>query len=137
MIAIAPLLASVAGDTDDVGKLYSKFVEEKGWLGDYKRGKEIISSLSHLSAEELKKIDIARYCGENVAFVGRGAGATNDLVTEEGFYLRVVNPKGKDLRPHSVSWGVLVHGRVLQVLAQNKIILIEVRDKDWIVLITT
>jgi hypothetical protein len=58
------------------------------------------------------------------------------LVTEHGFYLRVVNKEGKDLRPHSVWWEVLVCGKILQVLPENKIIVIEVDESGWLVLQT-
>jgi hypothetical protein len=73
-----------------------------------------------------------------VAFVGGGAppGGTNDLITEGGFYLRVVNKQGKDLRPHSVWWEVMVCGEILQVLPENKLIVLEVDEKDWVVLQT-
>jgi hypothetical protein len=73
-----------------------------------------------------------------VALSGVGAppGASNDLLTAEGFYLRILTKKPKDLRPRAAAWRVLVCGKVVQVLPQNKIIVIEVRTSDWIVLET-
>jgi hypothetical protein len=112
--------------------------EQHGWLRNYERGVEILRSLSALDRESAKRIEISAYRGERVAFAGGAAppGGTNDLVTEGGFYLRVVNKGGKDLRPLAVSWEVLVFGEVLQVLPQNRIIVIEVNDEDWIILQT-
>jgi hypothetical protein len=53
---------------------------------------------------------------------------SNDLITEGGFYLRVVNKNGKDLRPMAIWWEAFICGEV--------IIVIEVNEKDWIVLDT-
>jgi hypothetical protein len=119
-------------------KPFMKSVEEQGWLNHYKRGTDIIQKLSALGPESRTKTDVAAYRGERLAFVGAGAppGATNDLITQGGFYLRVVTRSGKDLRPRSVWWEVLVCGEVLQVLPENKIIVLEAAEKDWIVLQT-
>jgi len=116
-----------------------KLAEHQGWLENYNRGRAIVKELSVSRSEDpKKKTDIAAYRGERVAFVGAVApsGGTNDLITEEGFYLRLVNKEGKDLRPHSCWWEVLVCGEIWQVLPENKIIVIEVAEKDWIILQT-
>ena len=117
---------------------YAKAAEQGGWLANYKRGKEMLQQLSALSPEDRKKLDIAAYRGERVALVGAAAppGVSNDLLTADGFYLRVVNKDGKDLRPHAVWWEVLLCGKVLQVLPENKIIVLEVSERDWLVLET-
>ena len=65
--------------------------------------------------------------------MGAPPGATNDILTTDGYYLRIVTKGGKDLRPKSVWWEALVCGKVLQVLPENKIIVLEVAEKDWIV----
>jgi hypothetical protein len=109
-----------------------KLAKELGWLDDYKRGKEIVRAISSLRPDELQKTDIAFHRGEKVAFVGSGtSGATNDLMTKSGYYLRIVNPTGKDLRPQATGWSVIVRGKILQVWPANKVIEIEIRDKDW------
>jgi len=91
-----------------------------------------VQKLAAKSPEESQKVEINAYRGERVAFAGVGApGGSNDLVTEHGFYLRVVNRSGKDLRPQSVWWEVMICGKILQVLPENKIIVIEVEDKNW------
>ncbi len=135
---VAAFLPCLAGDREDAEKVYRQYAEGKGWLDNYNKGKEILLKLSHLGPEQQKKYDIAAYRGEQVVFVGGSAppGATNDLVTEGGFYLRVVNPGGRDLRPPSAAWTVLVRGEVLQVLPQNKIIVIKVLRNDWDVIMT-
>ena len=117
---------------------YAHLAQQHGWLENYKRGKEIIQQLSDLGPDGHKTTDITAYRRERVAFVGCGAppGGTIDLVTASGFYLRVVNKAGRDLRPQSVWWEVLICGEVWQVLPENKIIVIEVNEKDWIVLQT-
>jgi len=91
-----------------------------------------------LNSEELARLEISAYRGEKVAFVGSTAppGGTNDLVTDDGYYLRLVTPTGKDLRPQATLWEVMVCGKILQVLPENKIIVIEVTEKDWKVLAT-
>jgi hypothetical protein len=106
-----------------------------GWLAYLKRGHEIIHELTALSPKKLADLKISAYRGEQVAFLGSTApsGGTNDLVTESGFYLRVVNPAGKDLRPQAVGWMAMVFGKIEQVLPQNKIIVIEVDENDWVV----
>jgi hypothetical protein len=131
-------LSCLAGDSEDTEEFYGQCAKDMGWLDNYTRGKEILLELSRLSPEQQKNADIAAYRGEQVAFAGGSAlsGPTNDLVTQRGFYLRVVTPHGRDLRPHSVMWTVLVRGKVLRVLPQNKIIVIEVLRKDWHVLDT-
>jgi len=63
-------------------------------------------------------------------------GATHDVLTPDGFYLRILNKESQDLRPTSVWWTVLCRGEVLQVLPEHKLIVIEVSTKDWIVLDT-
>jgi hypothetical protein len=112
-----------------------RIAEQQGWLDNYRRGKEIIHKLSSLSRDDTRKFDVTAYRGERVAFIG--GGATNDLITNDGFYLRIVNPSNKDLRPHSVSFGAIICEKILQVLPENKIIVIEVIEKDWSVIGTT
>jgi len=113
-------------------------VEKHGWSADFKCGADMLRVLSALSAVEKRKLDGSAFRGKRVAFCGAGAppGATNDLVTREGFYLRILNEQSKDLRPTAAAWTVLVCGKVLQVLPENNIIVIEVSAKDWIVLET-
>ena len=98
----------------------------------------MITELSGLSSEEIAEYDVAAFRGQKVAFYAGAArpGGTNDLVTELGFYIRVVNPQNADLRPHSVVWAVLVVGEVQQVLPHNKLIVLEVKTQDWQVLET-
>lgn len=113
-------------------------VKKKGWTENYKRGQEILHELSALGPKEKRKLPPTSYRDERVAFVGDAAppGGTNDLVTDRGFYLRVVNKDGKDLRPHGITWIVVVCGKVWQVFPENKIIVIEVEEEDWEVLMT-
>ena len=122
-----------AADSTNAPSPYEAMAKSYGWSTNLSRGKEIVQELAALSPEGLEKVDITAYRGERVAFVGGGAppGGSNDLVTEHGFYLRVVNKSGKDLRPHSVWWEVMICGKILQVLPKNKIIVIELDEKDW------
>jgi hypothetical protein len=131
------VLGSLAGcrPTQDLRTNAEKFAAHHGWLKNYRRGIEIVQKLSALSPEQRKNFDASTYRYERVAFVGGGAppGVTNDVLTPEGYYLRVVTKSGKDLRPQNVWWEVLVCGKVLQVLPENKIIVLEVDEEDWIV----
>jgi hypothetical protein len=111
---------------------YAKIVATKGWTRDYNNGQRILKELS-VKVNEKKEIAITAYRGEKVSFVGGGAppGATNDLLIHKDFYLRVVVPDGKDLRPHSAWWEVLIRGEILQVDLKNKIIVIKISSADW------
>ena len=140
-ILVAASWACLAGDPtqDDDEKANTRVAEQKGWLDDYKKGRDILLKLTCLSSEEQASLDITAYRESQIAIVAASAppGATNDLVTKSGFYLRVVNPEGKDLRaPHCAWEEVLVRGTVLQVLPRNKIIVIRVLEKDWVVMQT-
>jgi hypothetical protein len=124
------------GVEPDNANRYQRIAEDHKWIQSYKEGKEIIEKLTSWNKKEA--LDIGMYRDEEVTLVGVGAppGSTNDLVTEKGFYLRVVTKKGKDLRPHSVWWEVMIHGKILQVLPENKIIVIEIKDEDWVIIQT-
>lgn len=122
-----------AADTTHAPDSYEPIAKGYGWLSNLKRGEDIVHKLAAMSSEELRKVEVTAYRGERVAFIGSGAppGGTNDLLTEGGFYLRVLTPSGKDLRPQSVWWEVIVCGKILQILPKNKIIVIEIDEKDW------
>src|SRR5258706_13193233 len=81
-----------------------------------KRGRDIVEKLSALTPKQIHEFNATAYRDEMVEFVGGGAppGATNDLLIDGGYYLRVVNSQNKDLRPHSVLWEVHVRGKILQ-----------------------
>jgi len=104
-----------------------------GWTSNLNLGRDISKKIASLTQNERAKLAISAYRGEWVAFVGVAAppGSSNDLLTRDGFYLRVVNRAGNDLRPHSVWWEVMVYGKISQVLPENKVIVIEVDEKDW------
>lgn len=103
-----------------------------------KRGQEIVAKISALSSKQIEAFNVATFRDEVVEFVGGGAipGATNDLQIEGDYYIRVVTSPGKDLRPQATTWEVHVKGKILQVLPKHKIIVLEVQEKDWIVLQT-
>jgi len=127
--------AETAGQKQDAA--YASIAKSHGWETEYKRGAEILRSLTD-AAKANRKVEIEAFRGEKVAFIGGGAppGGSNDLLTSGGFYLRVINPQHKDLRPHSACWEVMVRGEVRQVLLDNKIIVIEVVEKVWMILQT-
>ncbi len=105
--------------------------ETRGWLTELKRGRAILQELSALSGAKLENTPIAAYGGQRVAFIGTGMWE-HDLFTVKGFYLRLLTPAGRDLRPQTGMWyEVLVRGRILGVLAKNRIIVIEVNENDW------
>jgi len=117
---------------------YEAFADHYACLAKYKLGSTLIQELSALDSEGRKNLDIAAYRQEKVAFFGVGAppGGSNDLITESGCYLRVISKEGKDFRPTAAWWEVLVIGEIQQVLPENKIIVIEVKEGDWILVQT-
>ena len=51
---------------------------------------------------------------------------------ENGYYvLIVIVPQEKDLRPTAVVWGVIFRGHILQILPKNRLLIVEVREKDY------
>ena len=109
----------------------------QSWSDDYALGQEIADRLSNASINPADSVDITAYRGQHIARGGSGAppGATNDLISTYGIYIRIVNPDRKDLRPHAATWTVLVHGKILQVL--HRMIILEVSEEDWIILEAT
>ena len=122
-----------AADSTNTPSRYEAMANEFGWTTNLNRGREISKKIASLTQDERKKLDISAYRGERVAFGGVAAppGGSNDLLTSDGFYLRVVNRAGKDLRPPSFWWEVMVCGKISQVLPENKLIVIEVDEEDW------
>jgi hypothetical protein len=82
---------------------------------------------------ESDKVDIKAYRGKRISLLGSAAipGGTNDLQTDGGYYIRVVNKGNKDLRPHSTFWTVFITGTVSQILKENKIIILTIDDENW------
>jgi hypothetical protein len=131
--------ATLQQDDDDPGaETARRFAEARGWTQELDRGTAILQKLSKLTPSQRAATPVDAYRGEKVAFYAGTAppGGTNDLRTDEGFYLRIVNASGKDLRPHAILCGVLVCGEIMQVLPDNKIIVLEINDPDWLVLET-
>jgi hypothetical protein len=114
--------------------LYESVAVERGWVTNYTRGREIIRELSALSPEQGRKLKVDAYRGERVAFVGVDAPpGVGDRSTENGFYLRVIYRKGKEPPKRSYIWSEsMLRGTILQVLAANKIIVIEVDEEQII-----
>ncbi len=106
----------------------------RGWLADYTRGREIIHELSAVSPERREKLWTDKYRGEKVAFVGATAPpGTEDLLTEGGFYLRVLYPEGKEPAPRSYAWHeVMVRGTILRVYPANSLIVMQVDEEQLI-----
>jgi hypothetical protein len=117
---------------------YEEAAKRFGWLENLKRGQGILDMLAALNTKDLARVEVAAYRGERVAFVGGALprGRTNDLLTGNGIRLRVVTSAGKDLRPHAVWWEVMVYGTILQVIPENKTIVIKVEEGGWRVMQT-
>jgi hypothetical protein len=75
-----------------------------------------------------------KYRGEQVAFAGATAPpGTEDLLTEGGFYLRVLYPKGKEPAPRNYIWHeIMVRGTILRVYPANSLIVIQVDEEQFI-----
>ncbi len=124
------------GDFDPlIEKKAKSAARESGWLKSYKRGKRVLEELSAFREKNRKQGDITKYWGETVAFLGAGTATTNDLTIDRGFYLRVVTKTKEDLRFPATAWSVLVHGKILDVFLENKVIVLEVSEKGWCVLV--
>jgi len=111
------------------------------WSPAEKRGQEILSKLASLTPKQIRNFDVTTFRDETVVFYGWPAmpGACNDVETGKtaagnsisGFYIRVVNPSGKDLRGPSASWEVYIRGKILQVYPANKVIVLQIKDDDY------
>jgi hypothetical protein len=128
----------VCGRGDEKNCVCLALVKKLGWKEEFNMGNDIIRNLSTLGDEQKKQFNVRSFRGRRAAFCGSGAppGATNDLMTSEGFYLRIISRESRDLRPTAAAWNVIICGNVMQVFPENKIIVIEVRSTDWIVLDT-
>ena len=126
----APALTNAAPTDDDRGL---EFAKGAGWEKEYRQGRNLLLDVGK-AIREKQQLSVGAHRGETVAFIAGAAppGGSNDLITPDGFYLRVMTPKNKDLRPRAVWWEVIVRGKVQQVLPENKIIVIEVDPKDWL-----
>jgi hypothetical protein len=100
---------------------------------EMKRGREILRKIASLNKKAIARFNPTNYQNEIVSFTGISTPpeACHDLLIENGFYLRIVNPEHKDLRPQAIRWEVWVRGKVLNVLPENKIIVLQVEEKDW------
>ena len=105
-----------------------------GWLTNYMRGQEIVRKLSALSPEQARRLKFDAYRGEIVAFMtGDALPGVGDKMTTRGFYLRLFYQKGKEPGPsHYLLPESMVRGTILQVLPENKIIVIEVDEEHVI-----
>jgi hypothetical protein len=108
-----------------------RLAEAFGWHTNYTRGQEIIRELSALSPEQARQLKFNAYRGEDVAFMTADAlPGIGDRATGEGFYLRLIYQKGKEPGPRPYMWSAsMVRGTILQVLPENKIIVIEVHEE--------
>ena len=98
-----------------------------------KRGEEIMAEILEMSPGEAR-LNSGKYRDEIVAISGfvAGTGGTNDLQTEQGIYVRVVNPQRKDLRPQAAWWSATVTGSIQVVIPENRIIVLEVEEEGWL-----
>ena len=105
-----------------------------GWLTNYTRGQEIVRELSTLSPERARQLKFNAYRGEDVAFMTADAlPGIGDRMTTNGFYLRLIYQKGKEPGPRPYVWSTsMVRGTILQVLPENKIIVIRVDEEHVI-----
>ena len=117
-----------------INDCYEEIAAARGWLTNYTRGREIIRELSRVSPERREKPWTDKYRGETVAFAGATAPpGTEDLLTEGGFYLRVLYPKGKEPGPRGYIWHeIMVRGTILRVYPANSLIVIEVDEEQFI-----
>ena len=125
-----------AGLPENLARMHATAAGQLGWTEEYQRGNEIIALPRRFHHNERTAADIEAFRGETVAIVGVSHhGVQNDLWSQ-GIYMRIVNPEGKDLRPQSVYWSVFVRGKVLEILTENRLIILEVTEKNWQVLWT-
>ena len=124
-ILILTILFSKLMCAENQGEIIAKQYDQ---VETYTIGQSILKEL-----DETGKIDIKAYRGKRISLYGGTAipGGTNDLQTDKGYYVRVVNKGNKDLRPRAVLWTVFVTGTISQVLKENKIIVLTIDDEDW------
>jgi len=133
-----PEVGGRVGDTAEQAR-HDRIAKAYGFFPEFERGRALVRTLSALHSDNSRKFDPTDFVDHLVAFVGVGAepGATNDLFIQGGYYLRVANPKNLDLRPHDIGWEVIIRGKILMVLPQNKLIIIEVDESSWKVIQTS
>ena len=122
------------GHSPKESDVYQGIALARGWLANYDRGREIIHELSGVSPEHRQKPWSDKYRGETVAFAGATAPAGGeDLLTDGGFYLRVLYPKGKEPGPRGYIWHeMMVRGTILRVYPANSMIVILVDEEQLI-----
>jgi hypothetical protein len=120
--------------TTKTNDVYESIAVARGWVTNYMRGREIIRELSAVSPERREKPWTDKYRGEKVAFAGATAPpGTEDLLTEGGFYLRVLYPKGKEAASRNYFWHeIMVNGTILRVYPANSLIVIQVDEEQLI-----
>jgi hypothetical protein len=133
LVAVLLTACSTTKQADSPGVSYEKLAAGFGWSAEYSRGRKIIRELSSLSPAQASNLQVNGYHREEVAFLGIGPTGVGDLLTEGGFYLRVVDAPGFTSNLKGGSWReVLVKGVIGMVIPKNKIIILEVHDERLI-----
>ena len=73
----------------------------------------------------------------NVTFCGGSRGATADIITYGGTYIRVICRGGYDPRPKSTTFCALVTGRIVTVYPKHRVVVLEVKESDYLVLLSS
>jgi hypothetical protein len=82
--------------------------------------------------------DLQAYVGRQVAFLGGGAppGGTADLLIGDDVRLEVTIKPLQDVCPMAVMWEACVLGTVRRIVREKKVISIEAKPEDWVVVET-
>ena len=104
----------------------------------WERGQQLEKALSNRVPGT--PFDEKKFLGKEVVLLGGCVppGSLPDLKTYGGVYIRISSKEDTDLRPHAVTWTSLVVGKVIAIHPENRIVVLEISDKDcYIVLLTT
>jgi hypothetical protein len=105
LLLLTPWPTGAQSGPKKANDVYESIAVARGWLTNFTRGREIIREISAVSPERREKPWTDKYRGEKVAFGGATAPpGTEDLLTEGGFYLRVLYPKGKEPGARNYIW---------------------------------
>lgn len=109
-------------------------IEASGLKNEWKVGQGIEKEV-FVANRTHKKVTLL---GEGrVAFCGGSRGATADIITYGGTYIRVVCRGGYDPRPKSTTFCALVVGRIVAVYPKHRLVVLEVKESDYNVLLSS
>jgi hypothetical protein len=110
----------------------------RGTFGGHSEAIENGTRLLQLLTADGSPDALQAYVGRQVVFLGGGAppGATADLLIADDVRLEVTIKPPREVRPMAVMWEACVLGTVRRIDRKRKVISIDARPEDWVVVET-